>query len=83
VHPGDTATFRAGDPVAQSIVNGSATEAQNLVIGTRAPVDTITYPHDDRILHRDRRTAQRVWTDLFGQPALTLPQRLSVRRRAP
>jgi uncharacterized cupin superfamily protein len=50
-------------------VNSSATEAWHLVIGTRVPVDTITDPQDNRILHRDRRTGQRVWTDLSGQAA--------------
>jgi uncharacterized cupin superfamily protein len=69
LNPGDTATFRAGDPVAHALVNSNTAEARYLVIGTRAPVDTITYPHDDRILHRDRRTGQRVWTDHAGQPA--------------
>lgn len=69
LHSGDTATFRAGDPVAHSMVNTSMAEARYLVIGTRAPVDTITYPHDDRILRRDRSTGHRIWTDQASQPA--------------
>jgi len=69
LHPGDTATFCAGDPAGHCLVNSSPAEARYLVIGTRAAVDTITYPDDDRVLHRDRRTGQRDWTDHAGRPA--------------
>jgi uncharacterized cupin superfamily protein len=69
MHPGDTATFRAGDRVGHCLVNSSPAESRYLVIGTRAAVDIVTYPEDDRVLHRDRRTGRRDWTDHAGRPA--------------
>jgi uncharacterized cupin superfamily protein len=69
LHPGDTATFRAGDPAGHCLVNTSGAEARYLVIGTRAPRDRITYPDDDRVLEFDRASRTRVWTDHAGRPA--------------
>lgn len=69
LNPGDTATFRAGDPVGHCLVNTSGAEARYLVVGTRAPRDTITYPDDDRVLAFDRTAGTRTWTDHAGRPA--------------
>lgn len=40
-----------------------------LVVGTRAPVDTITYPDHDRVCHRDRSLPDDIWTDRASRPA--------------
>lgn len=69
MRPGDTATFRAGDPVGHCLENAGEAEARYLVIGTRSPADTVTYPDHDRILHLDRKGGARRWTDHAGQPA--------------
>lgn len=69
LHPGDVATFRAGGGVGHCLVNRSASPTRCLVIGTRAPVDRITYPDHDRVCHRDRSATDDVWTDLAGRPA--------------
>ena len=66
---GDAATFRAGDPVGHCLNNRSAQPTRCLVVGTLAPVDRITYPDSDRVLHRDRTAQTNVWTDSAGQPA--------------
>lgn len=68
LHAGDAATFRAGDPVGHCLENRSTTPTRYLVVGTRAPVDTITYPDHDRIYHRDRLQSTTVWTDAAGNP---------------
>lgn len=67
--PGDAATFRAGDPVGHCLENRSAAPSRCLVIGTRAPVDRITYPDHDRVCLRDRAAPEDVWTDRAGAPA--------------
>lgn len=69
LHPGDTATFRAGDPVGHCLVNVGTAEARYLVVGTRAMRDRITYPDDDRVLDRDRGAGTMSWTDHAGRPA--------------
>ncbi len=69
LHPGDAATFKAGDAVGHCLENTSNTEARYLVIGTRSPGDVVTYPDHDRILRWDRTTQTRIWTDHDGQPA--------------
>lgn len=66
---GDSATFKAGVPVGHCFENRSDKPSRCLVIGTRAPVDTITYPDHDRVLHRDRSQPEDVWTDGAGVPA--------------
>lgn len=65
---GSAATFRAGVPVGHHLHNRSNKATRCLVVGTRAPVDRITYPDHDRICHRDRSAPEDVWTDLSGQP---------------
>ncbi|MGX9354516.1 cupin domain-containing protein [Roseobacteraceae bacterium S113] len=42
--PGDTATFKAGNPVGHHLENRSATPVRYLVIGTRSGDDYVTYP---------------------------------------
>lgn len=69
MRPGDAATFRAGDPVGHCLENCSDAEVRYLVIGTRSPGDIVTYPDHDRVLHWERATEGRRWTDLAGNPA--------------
>jgi uncharacterized cupin superfamily protein len=66
---GDAATFRAGVAVGHFLQNRSAAPTRCLVVGTRAPVDRITYPDHDRVCIRDRSAADDLWTDLAGRPA--------------
>ena len=67
--PGDAATFRAGDSTGHCLENRSDRPARCLVVGTRAGVDTITYPDHDRVCHRDRSLPDDIWTDGRGHPA--------------
>ncbi len=69
LHPGQAATFKAGDPAGHCLENTSDEEARYLVIGTRSPGDVVTYPDHDRMLHWDRPSKSRQWTDHAGQPA--------------
>jgi uncharacterized cupin superfamily protein len=69
LNPGDAATFRAGDPIGHCLENRSESATRYLVVGTRAAVDTITYPNHDRVCHRDRSLPHDVWTDGGGNPA--------------
>jgi uncharacterized cupin superfamily protein len=59
----------AGDPVGHFLENRSAAPTRYLVVGTRAPLDTITYPDHDRVCHRDRSLPDDIWTDGAGRPA--------------
>ena len=69
VRAGSAATFRAGIQVGHCLENRSSSETRCLVMGTRAPVDQITYPEHDRVCLRDRSLPDDVWTDVAGQPA--------------
>lgn len=69
LRPGDAAAFRAGDPVGHFLENRSAAPTRCLVVGTRAPVDTITYPDHDRVCLRDRSLPDDIWTGSSGKPA--------------
>lgn len=69
MRPGDTATFKAADPIGHCLQNCSKTEVRYLVIGTRSSGDVVTYPDHNRVLHFDRKTDNRRWTDLAGSPA--------------
>lgn len=71
VSTGGVATFRAGVQIGHYLENRSASPTRCLVVGTRAPVDHITYPDHDRVCFRDRSLPDDVWTDLAGQPALS------------
>jgi uncharacterized cupin superfamily protein len=66
---GDAAAFRAGVAVGHTLENRSAAPTRCLVVGTRAPVDKITYPDHDRVCHRDRSLPDDLWTDSAGAPA--------------
>ncbi len=69
MRPGDAATFRAGDPVGHRLENQGDAPVRYLVVGTRAEIDTITYPDDDRVLRRDDSKNEAIWTDAAGAPA--------------
>ena len=69
LNPGDAATFRAGAPVGHCLWNRGALPSTCLVVGTRAPVDRITYPDHDRVCLRDRSQPDDVWVDTAGRPA--------------
>jgi len=69
LRPGDAATFRAGVPVGHLLENRSTQPTRCLVVGTRAAVDTITYPDLDRVCHRDRSLPDDTWTNGAGEPA--------------
>nr|WP_315219891.1 cupin domain-containing protein [uncultured Duganella sp.] len=69
MHAGCAATFKAGVQVGHYLENRSASETRCLVVGTRAPVDHITYPEHDRVCLRDRSLPDDIWTDSAGQPA--------------
>ena len=69
MHAGCTATFKAGVQVGHYLENRSASETRCLVVGTRAPVDQITYPEHDRVCLRDRSLPDDIWTDFAGRPA--------------
>ena len=66
---GDAATFRAGVPIGHCLENRSGNVTRCLVVGTRAPVDRITYPDHDRVCHRDRSLPDDIWTNSVGEPA--------------
>lgn len=66
---GDAATFRAGVQVGHYLENRSNSPTRCLVVGTRAPVDRITYPDHDRVCLRDRSLPDDIWTDGAGRSA--------------
>jgi uncharacterized cupin superfamily protein len=66
---GDAATFKAGVAVGHFLWNQSSAVARCLIVGTRAPLDRITYPDNERVCIRDRSQPDDVWTDLSGNPA--------------
>ena len=68
LHPGEVATFRAGDPLGHCLENRSGAEVRYLVIGTRSAGDTVTYPDADRRMEVRRGVTGRVWTTLDGTP---------------
>ena len=49
---GETAGWKAGQPVAHCFENRSDRDAVILVVGTRLAEDVIRYPDHDMILHR-------------------------------
>ncbi len=69
LQPGDAATFKKGVAVGHTLQNRGAMPTKCLVVGTRAPVDQITYPDHDRVCMRDRSLPDDVWTTLGGAPA--------------
>jgi uncharacterized cupin superfamily protein len=69
VRAGGVATFKAGVAVGHYLENRSSAPTRCLVVGTRAPVDRITYPEHDRVCLRDRSLPDDLWTNLAGEPA--------------
>ncbi|MDZ8067200.1 MAG: cupin domain-containing protein [Nostoc sp. DedQUE08] len=69
LRPGDAATFQAGVPIGHFLENRSSKATQCLIVGTRAEVDTITYPDHDRVCHRNRSLPDDIWTNGAGEPA--------------
>jgi len=69
MRPGEAATFKAGDPIGHCMQNLGTTDVRYLVIGTRSSGDVVTYPDHNRVLHFDRKTESRRWTDHTGSPA--------------
>lgn len=53
LHPGDAATFKAGDPNGHHLVNRSGAPVTYLVVGTRAQFDRAHYPDIDMVYVRD------------------------------
>lgn len=66
--PGDVACFKAGVAVGHFLQNDSGADCSYLVVGTRTPSDTITYPDHDRVLWFDDETGQESLTTLDGRP---------------
>jgi uncharacterized cupin superfamily protein len=69
VRAGGVATFKAGIAVGHYLENRSSAPTRCLVVGTRAPVDQITYPEHDRVCLRDRSLPDDIWTNSAGAPA--------------
>ena len=65
---GNAACFRAGDPVGHCLENTSDADVTYLVVGTRCADDVVTYPEHDRRLIFDRKTRERTYQTLDGQP---------------
>lgn len=66
---GDAATFKAGVPAGHCLWNQTDSIVRCLVVGTRAPLDRVTYPDHERVCVRDRSQPEDIWTDLAGKPA--------------
>lgn len=69
VGPGDSVCFPAGEPKGHYLANESLSEAQYLIVGTRASQDTVTYPDNDRVQTVDREAGTRTWTTMDGVPS--------------
>jgi len=69
IGPGDAATFKAGVPAGHCLWNQTDSIVRCLVVGTRAPLDRVTYPDHERVCVRDRSQPEDIWIDLAGKPA--------------
>ena len=49
MHPGDCATFKAGDPNGHQFINRSTAEARFLVVGTKSKREVATYSDVDLV----------------------------------
>jgi uncharacterized cupin superfamily protein len=64
--PGDTACFKAGEPVGHCLENTSGEDATYFLVGTRSSADIVTYPgRNRRIIRKD---GKHWWTDEAGAP---------------
>ena len=72
LHPGDAATFRAGDPVGHCLENRSDAPVRYLVIGTRSAGDTVTYTETGKRMDIRRTVTDRSWRNPDGTPAKPL-----------
>jgi uncharacterized cupin superfamily protein len=66
--PGEAATFPAGVELGHFLQNRSAQPCRYLVVGTRAPVDVITYPDTGKRCVRLRALDDDIWIDEGGRP---------------
>lgn len=66
---GNAACWKAVVAVRHAIFYRSDCPVRDMVIGTRAPADTISYPDVDRILHSNRWENRHCWTRLDGSSA--------------
>ena len=71
MHPGDTATFRAGVAVGHCLRNDGDAPVRYLVIGTRSGDDVVTYPLTGETL--TIRDGTRTWRDAAGTVTRTAP----------
>lgn len=78
--PGDTATWKAGDPVGHFLRNESDAPATYLIVGSRRDSDAVTYPAHDRILHITPEGES--FTTLAGTPAPDSPYRRVIEGKA-
>lgn len=60
---GEAATFKAGDATPHCLVNTTDAPATYLVVGTKAPSDTVTFRDHDVILHLDNGKRRRTRRD--------------------
>jgi len=63
---GMAATFPAGAADGHHLVNRGTTTATYIEVGTRSPVEEVTYPDAD--LHLRRNPEGRVWSNKKGAP---------------
>ncbi|MDW4499601.1 cupin domain-containing protein [Sulfitobacter sp. D35] len=69
LEPGDAVCWPKDTPVAHCLLNRSDAPARYVIVGTRAPLDRVTYPEHDRVQHVDRLHDERRFTTLAGGPA--------------
>jgi uncharacterized cupin superfamily protein len=64
--PGMAATFPAGEPNGHHLVNRSSAPATYLEVGTRSPVEDVTYPDAD--LRFERHDGRSRFVRMTGEP---------------
>ena len=63
MHPGDCASFPAGDPDGHCFRNRTDREARFLVVGTKAPSEVATYSDVDMVVHVEGNSARFTYKD--------------------
>ena len=71
MHPGDTATFKAGVAVGHCLRNDGDAPVRYLVIGTRSEDDVVTYPLTGETL--TIRDGIKTWRDADGAVTRSAP----------